>query len=73
MAAGHRSSCKTMVAPESSPQDGRVTGKQLNSLMPLVGIPTLLKFLVVSLIAIPVCFLLSVLIHKIPCAKRVLG
>jgi surface polysaccharide O-acyltransferase-like enzyme len=38
-----------------------------------VNIPTIVKFVVVSLIAIPVCFLLSSLIRKIPYAKRVLG
>jgi hypothetical protein len=41
--------------------------------MLLVGIPTILKFVVVSLIAVPVCFVLSSLIRKIPYAKRVLG
>jgi surface polysaccharide O-acyltransferase-like enzyme len=38
-----------------------------------VNIPTILKFVIVSLIAVPVCFLLSSLIRKIPYAKRVLG
>jgi glucan biosynthesis protein C len=38
-----------------------------------VNIPTILKFLIVSLIAVPVCFVLSSLIRKIPYAKRVLG
>ena len=38
-----------------------------------VGIPTILKFLVVSLIAVPLCFGLAVLIRRIPYAKRVLG
>ena len=35
--------------------------------------PTIPKFLIVSLIAVPVCFLLSSLIRKIPYVKRVLG
>ncbi|MFC1879489.1 acyltransferase family protein [Chloroflexota bacterium] len=38
-----------------------------------VDIPTILKFLIVSLIAIPLSFALSSLIRKIPYAKRVLG
>jgi surface polysaccharide O-acyltransferase-like enzyme len=38
-----------------------------------VKIPTIVKFLIVSLIAVPVCFLPSSLIRKIPYAKRVLG
>jgi glucan biosynthesis protein C len=38
-----------------------------------VGIPTILKFIIVSLIVIPLCFGLAVLIRKIPYAKRVLG
>ena len=38
-----------------------------------IGIPTILKFFLVSLIAVPVCFLLSILIRKIPYARRVLG
>jgi hypothetical protein len=45
----------------------------LNILMLPVGIPSILKFLIVSLVAIPLCFLLSTLIRKIPYAKRVLG
>jgi glucans biosynthesis protein C len=38
-----------------------------------VGIPTILKFLIVSLIVAPLCFGLAVLIRRIPYAKRVLG
>ena len=38
-----------------------------------VNIPTIVKFVIVSLIAVPVCFLLSSLIRRIPYAKRVLG
>jgi surface polysaccharide O-acyltransferase-like enzyme len=38
-----------------------------------VKVPTILKFVIVSLIAVPVCFVLSSLIRKIPYAKRVLG
>ena len=38
-----------------------------------VNLPTILKFVVVSLIAVPVCFALSSLIRKIPYARRVLG
>ena len=38
-----------------------------------VNIPTIVKFVVVSLVAVPVCFVLSSLIRKIPYAKRVLG
>jgi surface polysaccharide O-acyltransferase-like enzyme len=38
-----------------------------------VNIPTILKFLIVSFITVPLCFLLSSLIRKIPYAKRVLG
>jgi surface polysaccharide O-acyltransferase-like enzyme len=38
-----------------------------------VNIPTIVKFVIVSLIAVPVCFVLSSLIRKIPYAKRVLG
>ena len=45
----------------------------LNILMLPVGIPTIVKFFVVSLVAIPLCFSLSTLIRKIPYAKRVLG
>jgi surface polysaccharide O-acyltransferase-like enzyme len=45
----------------------------LQILMLRVNIPTILKFCIVSLIAVPVCFLLSSLIRKIPYARRVLG
>jgi glucan biosynthesis protein C len=45
----------------------------LNILMLPVGIPSILKFLVVSLAAIPLCFLLSMLIRMIPYSRRVLG
>jgi glucan biosynthesis protein C len=45
----------------------------LHVLMLPVGIPTILKFCIVSLIAVPVCFALSSLIRKIPYASRVLG
>jgi surface polysaccharide O-acyltransferase-like enzyme len=38
-----------------------------------VNIPTILKFLIVSLIIISLSFLLSALIRKAPYAKRVLG
>jgi len=38
-----------------------------------VGIPTTLKVLVVSLIAVPLCFGLALLIRRIPYAKQVLG
>ena len=37
------------------------------------AIPSFVKFFAVALIAVPLCFLLSVLIRKIPYAKRVLG
>jgi surface polysaccharide O-acyltransferase-like enzyme len=45
----------------------------LNIIFLPVAIPTILKFLIVSVIAIPVSFALSALIRKIPYAKRVLG
>jgi surface polysaccharide O-acyltransferase-like enzyme len=45
----------------------------LHIIMLRVQIPTILKFLTVSAIAVPVCFLLSDLIRRIPYAKRVLG
>jgi glucan biosynthesis protein C len=45
----------------------------LHVLMLPVSIPTIVKFFVVSLIAIPLCFLLSSLVRKIPYTKRVLG
>ncbi len=38
-----------------------------------VGIPTILKFFIVSLIVVPLCFGLAVLLRMIPYAKRVLG
>ncbi len=38
-----------------------------------VPIPTIAKFVIVSAIAVPVCFLLSSLIRRIPYARRVLG
>jgi surface polysaccharide O-acyltransferase-like enzyme len=38
-----------------------------------VDIPTIVKFVVVSLIAVPVCFVLASLIRRIPYARRVLG
>jgi glucan biosynthesis protein C len=45
----------------------------LNVLFLPVGIPTILKFFTVSLIAIPLCFLLSIPIRRLPYASRVLG
>lgn len=45
----------------------------LNVLLLPVSIPTIVKFLVVSLIAVPVCFVLAGLIRKLPYADRVLG
>jgi glucan biosynthesis protein C len=41
-------------------------------LMP-VNIPTILKFLISGLLAVLICYLVSMLIRKIPYAKRVLG
>ncbi len=38
-----------------------------------INIPTIIKFIAVSIIAVPACFLLSSLIRKIPYARRVLG
>jgi glucan biosynthesis protein C len=38
-----------------------------------VAIPTILKFLIVSLIVVPLVFGLAVLVRRIPYAKRVLG
>ena len=38
-----------------------------------VSIPTIFKFVVVSVIVVPLCFLLSIPIRKIPGADRVLG
>jgi len=43
-----------------------------NTLFLPVSIPTLVKFILVSLIAVPLCFLLSIPIRKIPYADRVL-
>lgn len=45
----------------------------LNILLLPINIPTILKFFIVGLIAVPVCFLLSSLIRRIPYARRVLG
>jgi surface polysaccharide O-acyltransferase-like enzyme len=45
----------------------------MNILLLSVSIPTILKFFTVSVITIPLSFLLSSLIRKIPYAKRVLG
>jgi glucan biosynthesis protein C len=45
----------------------------LHVLMLPVNIPTIVKFIIVSLLAVPLCFLLSSLIRKIPYATRVLG
>ncbi|MBS3088470.1 acyltransferase [Candidatus Pacearchaeota archaeon] len=38
-----------------------------------IKFPTYVKFFIVSLIALPLCFIISSLIRKIPHAKRVLG
>jgi glucan biosynthesis protein C len=45
----------------------------LNILLLDINIPTILKFFIAGLIAVPVCFLLSSLIRRIPYARRVLG
>jgi fucose 4-O-acetylase-like acetyltransferase len=45
----------------------------LQILMLSIDIPTIMKFFIVSLIAIPVCFSLSTLIRRIPYARRALG
>jgi len=45
----------------------------MNILFLPVGIPTILKFVVVSLITVPLCFWLAGLVCMIPYAKRVLG
>lgn len=45
----------------------------LNVLLLGIHIPTIVKFLIAGLIAVPVCFLLSSLIRRIPYARRVLG
>jgi surface polysaccharide O-acyltransferase-like enzyme len=45
----------------------------LNILFLPAAIPSYVKFFAVSLIGLPLCFMLSVLIRKLPYAKRVLG
>ena len=45
----------------------------MNILFLSIDIPTIVKFFVVSLITVPLCFILSSLIRKIPYARRVLG
>ncbi|MCW4033371.1 MAG: acyltransferase family protein [Candidatus Bathyarchaeota archaeon] len=45
----------------------------LQILMLSINIPTIMKFFIVSLIAVPLCFTLSILIRRIPYARRVLG
>ena len=45
----------------------------LNIVFLSVPIPSFLKFFAVSLIGVPLCFLLAFLIRKLPYAKRVLG
>lgn len=45
----------------------------LNILLLSTNIPTIVKFFVASLIAVPLCFLLSIFIRRIPYARRVLG
>jgi glucan biosynthesis protein C len=45
----------------------------LHSLALTIDIPTVLKFVIVGLIAVPLCFVLSTLIRRIPYARRVLG
>ena len=45
----------------------------LNAMFLPVSIPTIMKFLAVSLIAVVFCFLISIPIRKIPYAQRVLG
>lgn len=45
----------------------------LNTLFLPASIPTIVKFILVALIAVPLCFLLSIPIRKIPYADRVLG
>jgi fucose 4-O-acetylase-like acetyltransferase len=44
-----------------------------NILLLPVAIPTILKFVVVSLVAVPACFGLADLVRRIPGARRVLG
>jgi len=45
----------------------------LNILLLDMNIPTIVKFFIAGLIAVPVCFVLSSLIRRIPYARRVLG
>jgi glucan biosynthesis protein C len=45
----------------------------LNILLLPINIPTIVKFFIAGLIAVPVCFVLSSLIRRIPYARRVLG
>ena len=45
----------------------------LNILLLPINIPTILKFFIAGLIAVPLCFVLSSLIRRIPYARRVLG
>ncbi len=45
----------------------------LNILLLPVAIPSYIKFFVVALIGVPLCFILSIAIRKLPYAKRVLG
>jgi len=45
----------------------------LNIVFLNVAIPSFLKFFAVSLIAVPLCFLLAYIIRKLPYARRVLG
>lgn len=45
----------------------------LQILLLSINIPTIMKFFIVSLIAVPLCFTLSNLIRKIPYTRRVLG
>ena len=45
----------------------------LNILLLDINIPTIVKFFIAGLIAVPVCFVLSSLIRRIPYARRVLG
>ena len=45
----------------------------LNILLLPINIPTIVKFFIAGLIAVPVCFVLSNLIRRIPYARRVLG
>jgi glucan biosynthesis protein C len=45
----------------------------MNIIFLSINIPTILKFFIVGLITVPLCFFLSALIRKIPYAKRVLG